>query len=528
MTNSIADLEEADCLFIIGSDTSAQHPLIARRILKAKEKGAKVVVADPRAIQLASLSHIYLPLSPGTNIALLNGMMKVILDEGLEDRAFIHERTEAFEELEQAVSSYSLDTVEEITGVRASLIREAALLYGRAEKAAILYAMGVTQHTTGTDGVKAVANLAMLTGNIGKPGTGVNPLRGQNNVQGACDMGALPNVFPGYQAVGNEQARKGVAKAWNVDDLPSDVGLTLLEMLEGAEEGKLKALYIMGENPMVSDPDLTYVGASLDNLDLLIVQDIFMTETARKAHIVFPSACWAEKEGTFTNTERRVQRVRKAVDPPGEAKPDWEIICSLAKAMGAEGFAFESPQEIFEEIRAVTPSYAGMTYDRLDHPDGLQWPCPDVEHEGTPILHTKKIVRGKGKFHPVIYREPAEQADDEYPYLLTTGRVTFQWHTGTMTRRSPALEKEMPEGFVEIHPKDAEELGIRSGAWVTVSSRRGEIDIRATVTDRIKEGVVFIPFHFAERAVNLLTNAARDPVAKIPELKVCAVNLSAK
>jgi len=526
MTNSISDLEEAKCILVIGSDTTSQHPLIARRMVRAKEKGAKLIVCDPRAIQLVSIADLYLPLKPGTNLALLNGMAKVILEEGLENKEFIEQRTEGFAELKALLDTISLDEVAEVTGVPEEQIREAVRLYAKAESAAIVYCMGITQHTSGTENVMATAHLAMLTGNIGRPGTGVNPLRGQNNVQGACDMGALPNVLPAYQQVANDEARQKAASAWGVKELPSKPGLTVMEMMEAAAQKKVKAMYIMGENPMVSDPDLKHVEHSLKRLDLLIVQDIFLTETARLAHVVLPSACFAEKEGTFSNTERRVQRVRKAVEPPGEAKEDSEIICKLAEKMGAGNlFPFKNAEEVFEEIRKVTPSYAGMTYERLNTPSGLQWPCPNVEHPGIPILHKEQFTRGKGLFKPAPYKKPAEEADQEYPFTLTTGRVIFQYHTGSMSRRSPNLESEVPEGYIEINPRDAKKLGIGDGEMVGVESRRGSIETKTRISKKIRPGIVFIPFHFAESAANTLTNPALDPISKIPEYKACAVKI---
>jgi len=523
MTNSISDIEEADCIFIIGSDTMSQHPLIARMVMIAKEKGAKIILADPRRVQISRFADLHLRHKPGSDVALINGMMKYILDNGLENKAFISERTEDFEKLKEVLHSLSLDEVEKITGVAKGEIEKAALLYAQAKEGCIIYAMGITQHTTGTDNVLSMANLAMLTGNIGRPGTGVNPLRGQNNVQGACDLGALPNVLPGYQAVTDDDIRMVIAKVWGVAELPSHVGLTVVEMMNAALEGKVKAMYIMGENPMVSDPDISHVEEGLNNLDFLVVQDIFPTETARLADVVLPAASWAEKEGTFTGTDRRVQLIRKAVEPLWESRPDWEIICELAKEMKAgEGFSFSSVNQIFEEMRKVTPQYAGISFTRLGQPGGLQWPCPKEDYPGTPILHGKVFTRGRGKFHPIIYREPAESPSDEFPFILTTGRVMSQWHTRSMTGRSPALNAEFPEGFVEINPEDARKLGVSDADSVEVSSRRGKIQTKARVTDKVAPGVIFMPFHFAEQAANRLTNPALDPIAKIPELKVCA------
>ncbi len=484
-----------------------------------------MIVVDPRRIQMALIADLHLQVRPGTNIALLNAMMKVILDQGLEDKAFIEERTEGFDELKDALKAVSLEEAASITGVPADRIEKAALAYGKAGAASILYCMGVTQHTTGVDSVLSVANLAMLTGNLGKPGTGVNPLRGQNNVQGACDMGGLPNVFPGYQPVINDTVVKRFTSAWGVP-LSSAVGLTVTEMTEAALQGTMKAIYVVGENPLISDPDIHHTKKAFSSLEFLVVQDIFLTETAEMANVVLPSACWAEKVGSFSNTERRVQMVRKAINPPGEAKPDSEIICAIAKAMGAQGFDYASPQEIFEEIRKATPQYAGITYERVNTSEGVQWPCPSEDHPGTRILHGQKFTRGQGKFSPIVHKPSDELPDDQYPFILTTGRVMFQYHTGTMTRRSPNLEKEAPEAFIEVNPEDAGDAGIKDGHYAEVSSRRGTITLRVKVTDGIKKGIVYIPFHFVEAAANMLTNPAIDPVAKIPEYKVCAVKVS--
>ena len=524
MTNSIPDIGDSGCFFIIGSDTTSQHPLIARMVMIAREKGAKIVLADPRRVQISRFADIHLVHRPGSDVALINGMMKSILHHGLEDKAFISERTEDFDKLKEALEGVSWDEVEGVTGVSREEIEKAALLYARAEASGIIYAMGITQHTTGTDNVLSLANLAMLTGNIGRPGSGVNPLRGQNNVQGACDMGALPNVLPAYQAVTNADLRRAMAEAWGIAELPSKVGLTVVEMMSAALKGEVKAMYIMGENPMVSDPDISHVEEALKSLDFLVVQDIFPTEVTRLADVILPAASWAEKEGTFTGTDRRVQLIRKAIEPLGESRPDWEIICELANNMEVgDGFSFSSPREIFEEVRKVAPSYAGMSYERLNQPEGLQWPCPQESHPGTPILHTRLFTRGKGKFHPVAYREPAESPSAEFPFVLTTARVMSHWHTRSMTGRSPTLDAEFPRAFVEINPADASKLGIADGDLVEVSSRRGKITTTARVTAKVDRGVVCMPFHFAEEAVNRLTNPALDPVAKIPELKVCAV-----
>jgi formate dehydrogenase alpha subunit len=523
MTNSIADLPEADVIFVIGSNTTECHPVIGAVIKRAVQSGrTRLVVADPRSIELTEYAELHLRHRPGTDVALINALAKVILDEGLADEQFIAERMEGFAEWRAAVAPYTPELAEQICGVPASDIVRAGRLYGEAGAAAIVYSMGITQHTTGTDNVLALANLAMLTGNIGKPGAGVNPLRGQNNVQGACDMGALPDLYPGYQRVADEQARARFAAAWGAA-MPAEPGLTVVEMVDAAAQGKLKALYIMGENPMLSDPDVCHVEEGLRALDFLVVQDIFLTETAQLADVVLPAAAFAEKEGCFTSTERRVQRVHKALDPPGEARGDWQIICELATRMGYS-MSYADTAAIQEEIASVTPSYGGITYERLEE-GSLQWPCPTADHPGTPILHRERFTRGLGKFHPVEFVAARELPDEEYPFLLSTGRILQHFHTGTMSRASEVLHKLVSVGAIEINPADAARLGVGDGGLVKVTSRRGEIQIAARVTDRVMPGTVFLAFHYREAPANRLTIAALDPVAKIPEFKVCAVKV---
>lgn len=528
MTNSLVSAADADVVFLIGTNTLEQHPLMWRRVLQAKDKGAKIMVADPRFTPSAKQADLYLPFKSGTDVALLNGMMNVILEEGLEDKEFIENRTKDFDELKAMVKKYPVEEVSKITGVAPELIREAAIMYAKADNAALLFSMGITQHTVGTENVMSTSNLAMLTGNIGRPGTGVNPLRGQNNVQGACDMGALPVVFPGYQAVIDETLGAKMQTSWGCSDLSPRPGLTVVEMMHAAHDGDIKGMYIMGENPMVSDPDIKHVEAALNNLDFLVVQDIFLTETAELADVVLPAMSWAEKDGTFTSTERRVQYVRKAVEGPGEARDDWAITSEIATRMGSDLFQFNSPQEIFEEVRSVTPQYAGMNQERLSKPEALHWPCPDEEHPGTPILHMERFATpdGLGVFKAIEWKPPAENPDEEYPFILTTGRSLFHWHTGSMTRRSETLDREMPSGWVEINTEDAAELGIKNKEMVRVKTRRGEIEIGAKVTPDIIKGTVFIPFHFAESAANILTSGDElDPFAKMPELKVSAASV---
>ncbi|MGB2854004.1 MAG: formate dehydrogenase subunit alpha, partial [Dehalococcoidia bacterium] len=523
MTNSIEEIGDAGCILAIGTNTTEDHPVIALQIKRAVDKGARLIVADPRQIGLCGMAHIWLRHRPGTDVALIMGMARVIVDEGLLDRAFIEERCENFDEFKDSLKDFDLDRVSRITGVVASTIAEAARAYATNSPATILYAMGITQHSHGTDNVIATANLAMLTGNIGKPSSGVNPLRGQNNVQGACDMGALPNVYPGYQAVTDPAIREKFETAWGYT-LSAERGTVLTDMFHAIDQGQVKAAYIIGENPVLSDPDARHVEESLSKLEFLVVQDIFLTETAQFADVVLPATSFAEKEGTFTNTERRVQLLHRAIAPVGDSKPDWQIICDIARRMGAKDFAYTSASEIMEEIADLTPAYGGITHARLEN-EGLQWPCPFDEHPGTKYLHAGIFVRGKGKFTPLEYKPPREQPDDEYPLVLTTGRSLYHFHTGTMTRKATGLNELKGEGDVEINPQDAEALGIAGGDLVQVASRRGKITARANVTESSPAGVVFMTFHFAESPVNQLTNPALDPTSKIPELKVCAVRV---
>ncbi len=524
MTNTIADIEKADVILVTGSNTTENHPVLSSFVKRAvKFKGTRLIVVDPRQIKLTSHAHMWLRPNLGSDVAWINGLMHVIIQEGLHDQAFVDSRTTGFKELKAMVEKFTPEYVETITGIPQEQIIEAARLYAGAGAGSILYCMGITQHTTGTDNVKSLANLSMLCGNLGIEGGGVNPLRGQNNVQGACDMGGLPNVYTGYQKVTDEAARSKMEAAWGVTGLPDKPGLTVTQMVPKACDGDLKAMYIIGENPLVSDPDLNHAEKGFSNLEFLVVQDIFMTETSRQADVVLPSTCFAEKEGTFANTERRVQRVRKALDPPGSAREDWRITAELARRMQYP-MHYENAEEIFSEIARLTPSYAGITYERIAG-EGIHWPCPSSGHPGTPILHTQQFTHGNGVFHAIDYIPPAEQVDSEYPLYLTTGRVLYQYHTGTMTRRSEGLNDRAPESFVEISPADAERCDLQDGDNIRIASRRGEIKARVKVSEQAVDGTVFIPFHFAEAAANRLTNAALDPVANIPEYKVCAVKI---
>jgi formate dehydrogenase alpha subunit len=524
MTNSIACLDSTDLIFVIGSNTTEQHPLIGSRIMNAVRRGAKLIVADNRRIRLSRHADLHLRHNNGSDVALLNSMMQVIISRGLADLDFIEKRTENYPALAAAVAEWPPERGSAVTGLTPDEIIAAALLFAEAESAMLFYSMGITQHSHGVDNVRCCADLALLTGNIGRPGTGINPLRGQNNVQGGCDMGALPEYYSGYQKACDPAIRETFARAWGVQTLPASPGLPLTRAMDAAVAGSVRGMFIMGENPLLSDPHQAHARSALENLDLLVVQDIFLTETARLAHVVLPAACFAEKEGTFTNTERRVQLVRKAVAPPGEARPDWQIICDLAAQAGYEGMSYSSPHEIMAEIASLTPLYGGISYDRLE-PHGLQWPCTEPDDPGTPILHRKRFPRGQGRFSPVTYRPSTELPDDDFPFLLTTGRTYFHWHTGTMTRRTHLLDREERSPFVEVNPLDAARLGLEERTMARVTSRRGSILVTCRVSDIVVPGVLFIPFHFAEGAANTLTINALDPESSIPEFKVCAVSI---
>lgn len=524
MTNPIKDVLKSEALLITGSNTTENHPIFANYVIEAVlKRGAKLIVVDPRRIDLVEYAHVWLRPRPGTDVAWINGLMHIILKENLHDRQYIEQRTEGFDEFKACVEKYNPRHVSGITGVPVDDLYEAAGVFGRARPGAILYAMGITQHSNGTNNVKSLGNLAMLCGNVGVEGGGVNPLRGQNNVQGACDLGALPNVFTGYQQVANDDVRKKFSEAWGVDTLQGNPGLTVTEMFSEAEAGNVKAIYIMGENPMLSDPDLKHVEQSMKALDFVVVQDIFLTETAQMADVVLPATVFAEKEGTFTNSERKVQRVRKALNPPGDAREDSWIISELSERMGYP-MRYADSRAVMDEIRSLTPSYAGITYERIEN-ETLSWPCPSEDHPGTPILHTGVFSRGKGMFFAIDYKPSAETPDEQYPFILTTGRVRQHYHTGTMTRKGKGLTQLYPELLAEVNPNDAEKIGVQDGEYVTISSRRGTIRVKALLSRRPDKGVVFVPFHFREAAVNLLTNSVLDPVAKIPELKVCAVKV---
>jgi len=543
MTNSIDDIaDQAEAFFVIGTNTTEQHPVIGMRIRQAvRQREAVLIVADPRRIDLTDFATLHLRHKSGTDIALVNGLMHIILTNGLEDKDFIAARTEGFEDFKALIETYTPERVAEITGVPVEQLQQAAELLALNKPAAVLWAMGITQHITGTHNVMSLANLQMLLGNMGVPGGGTNPLRGQNNVQGACDLGGLPNVYPGYQKVTIPEIREKFAKAWGLPietGLSNQVGLTATEMMPAAADGKLNVFYILGENPIMSEPDTNHIRHCLETCDFVLLQEIFPSETSPYADMMLPGVSFAEKDGTFTNTERRIQMGRKAIKSPGEAKPDWWITAELAKRVLAgesrqiakaaySGWDYENPAQIMDEVAALTPIYAGVSHERLENGETFQWPVKDKNHSGTPILHVGQFSRGLGKFHAIDHVPPAELPDDEYPMLLGTGRVLFHWHGGEMTRRSKGLLEIYPQALIEVNEEDAAKLDLNEKKRVRVSSRRGSIEAEALITDRVPPGMVYANFHFPEASANELTIAALDPIAKIPEYKVCAVKIEA-
>lgn len=546
MSNSMKDVaEHAKSLLIIGSNTTEQHPVFGAMLRQAvARRGARLVVADPRKIEITEFATLHLRQKSGTDVALINGLMYIILEKGWHDLEFIENRTEGFDEFREGLKNYPPAKVAEITGLSVEQLYQAAEILALNKPMAVIWAMGITQHIVGVRNVMDLANLQMLLGNIGIPGGGVNPLRGQNNVQGACDMGGLPNVYPGYQAVTYPEAQRKFEAAWGTALSPK-LGLTVTEMMPAAGEGKIKALYILGENPVTSDPDTTHIRHCMETCEFIILQEIFPTETSVYADVLLPGVSFAEKTGTVTNTERRVQMVRQAIDPLGESRPDWQIIAELARRMLAgqadpnnpeprsladapyAGWNYQDCSQVMDEVAALTPSYAGVSHARLERGESLQWPVPDASHPGTPILHTRQFARGRGKFMPIDHIPPAELPDDDYPVLLSTGRVLYHWHGGEMTRRAQGLLEVYSQALVEVNPADAVQLGLNGNKRVRITSRRGSIEAEAWVTDRVPPGMVFSNFHFPEASANELTIAALDPVAKIPEYKICAVKVEA-
>jgi len=529
MTNSIDEIRDADLLFVTGSNTTEAHPIIAMEMKRAVQRGAKLIVSDPRKIWLADHADIFLQIRPGTDVWLLNSMANVIISEGLIDDDFIARSTEGFEKVVEAVSKYTPEEAEKVTGVKADLIREAARLYATTEKAGIYYTLGITEHTHGTDNVYCLANLVLMTGHLGKRSAGMNPLRGQNNVQGANDAGASPVFYPGYQRVTDEEARKKFEEAWGVE-LSPDEGQNLNVMMKSVIKGKIRGLYVMGEDIVISEPNVSKLEFGLnENCEFLVCQEIFHNVTTQFADVVLPGACFAEKDGVFTNSDRRVQRVRKAVDPPGNAREDWRILIDFAKASGYPMPDYASPAEIFAELASLAPKLSGISHSRLEETDlGLQWPCPEPDHPGTPTLHVDGPLKGKADFQPVEYRPSAELPDDEYPLVLSTGRVLYHYNAATQTRRESGSVAKIGRNFIEMNRKDAKRLGFSDGELVDVVSRRGRVDAEVMISPRMRLGCVWMPMHFAESRANLITNDAGDPVTQTGEYKVCAVRIEGR
>jgi formate dehydrogenase alpha subunit len=522
-TNSLSQMPDMDTLFLFGSDPTEAHPIVSIWLKKALRKGARLVVGDPRMTWMARRADVWLNLRPANNIAMLNGLINVILQNGWENKDFIAGRTEGFDELKAKVVEYDLDRVEKLTGVSRERIIEAARLYSHADKAMIVYGLGVVEHRTGTENAMAVANLALVCGQIGRPSTGIMALRGQNNVQGASDLGPLPATLPGYQPVADDKVREEFEKAWNVKISPK-AGLKSVEMLDECRRGNFKGLFILGEDPAQTDPDLNHVRAALESIEFLVVQDIFHTETTRFADVILPGASFAEKDGTFTNGERRVQRVRKAIEPIA-GMAEWQVICEISNRMGYP-MRYGHPSEIMDEIASLVPIYGGIAYDRIEK-EGIQWPCPTREHPGTTTLYSDLFSRpgGLAKFVALDHKESGEVPDQSYPYVLITGRIREHYNNGSMTRRFPGIAEIVPEELVEISPEDAATLNVENGDWVRVSSRRGEVSVRAKVTERSQAGNVFMTFHHRNALTNILTSGHRDPIAGTPEYKACAVRI---
>jgi len=524
MTNAIGELLGAEVILIFGSNPTEAHPVIGAQIRQARKRGAKLIVVDPRVIDLAHEAEIHLKVKPGTNVALLNALMNVIITEDLLDKEYVENRTEGFDELWSVVKGYTPEKVGPICNLDPEDIKAVARLYASGDPASIVYCLGVTEHSTGTTGVMSIANLALLCGNVGKVSGGVNPLRGQNNVQGACDMGAMPTDFSGYQKVANPEVIAKFEKAWGVE-LSNKPGLTSPQVFDAIAEGDIRFLYIMGENPMITDPNLHFVEEMLKKVEFLVVQDIFLNETTELADVVLPATCFAEKEGTFTNTERRVQRIRKAVSAPGESRHDWEIVSQVMERLGFKN-NFTSAKEVMDEVASLTPSYGGYSYERLDR-EQPQWPCPDKDHPGTPTLHVGKFARGeRAIFKPSEYKPSAELPTEDFPLILSTGRMLYHYHSTTMTGRTEGIMNIAGEAYVEISPEDAIKAGIADGDRVKVSSPRGEIEATARVTEKLSKGVIYMPMHWPDGAVNWLTSSHVDPITHTPEYKVCAAKVA--
>ena len=532
MSNSIAEMEDLDVFIVTGSNTTETHPVISNFLKRAVRRNqARLIVIDPRQIEMTDFASLWLRQRPGTDVAVWQAMAHTVVREKLYNPAFVSERTEGFAEYVESLEAYTPEWAQQVSGVPAEDIRAAARLYAGAPAAAVYWGMGISQSTHGSDNTLAITNLALLCGQIGRPGTGLNPLRGQNNVQGCSDSGALPYVFTAYQPVDDPQVSARFASAWQRPALNPAPGLMITELMDAALSGAVRAFYVMGEDPLTSEPNLNHARHAMEQLDFIVCQDIFLNTTGKLADVILPSTSFAEKDGTFTNSDRRVQRVRAAIPALGESRPDWRILCAVARRLEAElgqapsaGWDFEHPSQVWEEMRRLTPDFAGITYERLEAEGGVHWPCPAFDHPGTPYLFAEGFPRGRGRFWTLEYGTHSELPDAEYPFLLSTGRVLYHWHGGTMSRRSK-LDEVWPEATVEVHPTDAERLGVTTGDWLRATSRRGSIELRAMVTGRSPEGMAFIPFHFVEAAANVLTNDRLDPRAKIPDFKVCAIRL---
>lgn len=525
MTNSIPEIRDTNLMFVIGSNTTEAHPIIAMEMKRARQRGAKLIVADPRRIWLADMADLYLQLKPGTDVFLLNAMAKVIVDEGLADREFINNHTSNFDALKANLANFPLDEAEKVTGVPAQDIRQAAIWYAQTKKAGIYYTLGITEHSHGTDNVYSLANLVLMTGHLGIQSSGMNPLRGQNNVQGANDAGASPVFYPGYQKVDDPQAQTKFEKAWNCKLSPNP-GMNLNVMMKAIPKKQIRALYVMGEDILLSEPNNSVLEESLRTIDFMVCQEIFLNETTKYAHVVFPGACFAEKDGVFTNSDRRVQRVRKAVEPPGQARADWKILCDMARQVGYAMPNYESPAEIYSEMASLSPKFAGISHERINNQvEGLQWPCESPEAQGTDYLHKDGPVIGRAGFQTVQYRPSLELPDERYPLVLSTGRTLYHYNAATQTRRDAGPVAKQSENFIEAHPEDAAQFGVGDGDYVKVASRRGGVKARIWLSGRVQKGSVWMPLHFAEEAANRLTNDAGDMVTQTAEYKVCAVTL---
>jgi len=526
MTNSFAEFAKAKSFLVIGSNMTEAHPVAASYLKQARLNGAGLIVIDPRRTDLAEMADVHAALKVGSDIALINGLMNVLITEELYDKNYVESCTTGFKELKAKAMEYPPDRAAEISGIPVETIRDMARRLAAVRPAMLIYTLGITEHTCGVNNVLSCANLQMLLGNVGFECGGVNPLRGQNNVQGACDMGALPNVFPGYQPVTDPAARKKFEKLWQVKRLPDLPGLMIPQMMDGLLDGRVKVFYVFGENLASTEPDIAHVEKCLEAAPFIICQDIFPTETTRFADLILPAAAWSENDGTFTNSERRVNRVRAAVEPPGQARPNWWIFKEIAARLGHQ-WTSASARELWDnEIAPSAPSLSGIKYSRIEG-NGLQWPAPDLDHPGTAFLHKDGCFTcGLGRFTPVDWTPPAEQPDEQYPFVLSTGRRLYHYHTRTQTGRSEGLNDLLNEETADLSPEDARALDIKTGDPVVIKSRRGQVRVKARVTGQVQPGLVWMAFHFRDGNANWLTNPALDPGTLTAEYKACAVSVA--